>query len=123
MNLRSAILKYKVYHLLVWCMVALVWYYLRYQDYSTTDKAVKVTLIKTVDLAIMIFLANYVLIPQFLYRKKYVVFVSCFIGMILVSSVYKMYLIGKVTNNPALLNWAGNFKARIYDNVIPHFFL
>jgi two-component system LytT family sensor kinase len=108
---------------MIWCTVALVWYYLRYQDYSTVDKALKVTLIKTVDLAIMIYVANYVLIPAFLYKKKYVLFVFCFIGMIVASSMYKMYLIGKVTNNPALLNFSGNIKGRVYDNVIPHFFL
>ncbi|HWJ90975.1 MAG TPA: histidine kinase [Flavisolibacter sp.] len=123
MNLRSTIVRYKLHHLLIWCIVALVWYYLRFQDYSTSEKAIKVTIIKTVDLAIMIYLANYVLIPFLLYKKRYVTFVFCFIAMILVSSGYKMYLIGKITNNPALLNWTGNLKGRIYDNVIPHFFL
>jgi two-component system LytT family sensor kinase len=123
MNLRDPILKYRLHHLLTWCTVALVWYYLRYQDYSTVDKAIKVTFIKTVDLAIMIYLANYILIPHFLYKKRYALFVLCFISMIAISSAYKMYLIGKVTDNPALLNWSGNLKGRIYDNVIPHFFL
>lgn len=34
-----------------------------------------------------------------------------------------MYVIGQLTNNPALISFAGNIKQRIYDNVIPHFFL
>jgi hypothetical protein len=34
-----------------------------------------------------------------------------------------MQIIGRLINNAALLNIAGNIKARIYDNVIPHFFL
>jgi LytS/YehU family sensor histidine kinase len=43
--------------------------------------------------------------------------------MILISSIGKMYLIGQVINNPQLMNFSENLKARIYDNVIPHFFL
>ncbi len=34
-----------------------------------------------------------------------------------------MNIIGRVTNNPALLNFSGNWKGRVYDNIIPHFFL
>ena len=110
-------------HLLVWLVVGSVWYYLRYQDYAFAGTAVRVTIIKTIDLALMVYLANYVLIPGLLYRKKYLLFTLAFIGMIVCSSIYKMYLIGKLTHTPGLLNWSGNIKARIYDNVIPHIFL
>jgi LytS/YehU family sensor histidine kinase len=34
-----------------------------------------------------------------------------------------MNILGHVTNNPQLLSFSGNLKVRIYDNVIPHFFL
>jgi sensor histidine kinase YesM len=34
-----------------------------------------------------------------------------------------MNILGHVTHIPALLNLSGNLKARIYDNIIPHFFL
>jgi two-component system LytT family sensor kinase len=34
-----------------------------------------------------------------------------------------MSLIGKLTGNHLLSNWSGDIKGRIYDNVIPHFFL
>lgn len=34
-----------------------------------------------------------------------------------------MNILGHVLDNPTLLNLTGNLKARIYDNVIPHFFL
>jgi LytS/YehU family sensor histidine kinase len=43
--------------------------------------------------------------------------------MIASSSFYKMQLIGHVINNPALLDLSTNWKGRIYDNFIPHFFL
>ncbi|MFL5740543.1 MAG: sensor histidine kinase [Flavisolibacter sp.] len=120
---RSFFIRYKFYHLLIWMIVALVWYYLRYQDYSTTRKAIDVSLIKTIDLALMVYVANYLLIPFFLYKKRYAWFVCSFIAMIVTSSIYKMYLLGKITNNPALMHLSGDIKTRIYDNVIPHFFL
>lgn len=50
-------------------------------------------------------------------------FAFSFISMIILSSVYKMQLIGGILNNPALLNIDLNWKARVYDNIIPHFFL
>lgn len=100
-----------------------VWYFLRYQDYSTEAKAFTVTLIKVVDLALMISITNYILIPQLLYKKRYALFIACFILLIVTSSVIKMNILGRVLNNPALLSLGGNIKARIYDNVIPHFFL
>lgn len=96
---------------------------LRYEDYSTPVIAFRVTLIKVVDLAIMVYITNYLLIPKLLYRKKYFLFTVLFIVMIIASSVYKMNIIGHVTNNPLLLNLKGNLKDRLYDNVIPHFFL
>src|SRR3982750_4655830 len=105
MHLRQTILHYKLHHLLIWLVVAAVWYYLRYTDYSTTQKALLVTIIKTIDLALMIYIANYLLIPKLLYRKHYAWFTLAFFCMIAVSSIYKMYLIGKVIDNPALLNW------------------
>jgi LytS/YehU family sensor histidine kinase len=72
---------------------------------------------------LLVYLASYVLIPKFLYRKKYVLFSSLLILMIVTSSALKMYIIGTIINNPALYQWTNQIKARIYDNVIPHIFL
>lgn len=123
MNWRNTIERYKLHHIIVWATVFGVWYFLRYQDYSTVEKALTVTLIKTIDLAVMIYVANYILVPRFLFGKKYLLFAVLFIMMILISSVGKMYIIGSLLNNPALLDISTNIKSRIYDNVIPHFFL
>jgi LytS/YehU family sensor histidine kinase len=43
--------------------------------------------------------------------------------MIVASSLFKMNLIGRLTNNLLLLDFSGNWKDRIYDNMLPHFFL
>jgi two-component system LytT family sensor kinase len=117
------LVKYKLHHLLLWLMVFGIWYFLRYQDYDTTGMALMVTLIKVTDLALMIYFTNYVLIPKLLYKKKYGWFALAFITMIVTSSFAKMNILGHLTGNVALLTFSGNLKARIYDNVIPHFFL
>lgn len=123
MPVASTFLRYKLHHLFLWMMVLALWYFLRYQDYSNEALAFKVTLIKVADLALMIYVTNYVLIPKLLYRKKYGWFVLVLIAMIVASSIAKMKILGYVMNNPALQDLSINLKGRIYDNVIPHFLL
>jgi len=116
-------IKYKLHHLIFWMLVFGIWYLLRYEGYSSERIAFQVTFIKVADLALLVYITNYLLIPFFLYKKRYVLFVLIFIVMITLSSIYKMNLLGRLTNNPLLLDLSGNLKERIYDNVIPHFFL
>lgn len=123
MHNAAFLIKYKLHHLFFWLMVFGVWYFLRYEDYSTQGRAFTVTVIKVADLALMIYITNYLLIPQLLYKKRYVLFALAFFALIITSSIIKMHIIGQVLNNPALFSLLGNVKARIYDNVIPHFFL
>jgi two-component system, LytTR family, sensor kinase len=120
---RQILLQYKIHHAVFWIFFSLVWYYLRYQDYATWQLAALVTAIKVVDLMLLVYIVNYVLIPKLLYRKKYGVFVLLLLLMIAVSSSLKMYILGTVLNNPALYHWTNQIKARIYDNIIPHIFL
>jgi len=96
---------------------------LRYEGYATPALAFKITFIKVIDLVLMVYITNNLLIPFFLYKKKYGLFVLILISMILISSTTKMYIIGQVAHDPSFFNLGGNLKARIYDNVIPHFFL
>lgn len=117
------LLKYKVHHLLFWMIIFGIWYFMRYQDYSSQLLAFKVTLIKVIDLALMVYITNSLFIPRLLYKKKYALFAIAFILLVVTSSVIKMNLLGRLMNNRDLYSLAGNLKARIYDNVIPHFFL
>ena len=71
MNPGQKFLKYKLHHVLIWMLVGVIWYYLRFQDYRTGKQAMLVTAIKVADLAILIYIANYVLIPRLLYKKHY----------------------------------------------------
>ncbi len=124
MQKASFFLKYKLHHLFFWMMVFGVWYFLRYQDYPTTVKALEITFIKVADLALMIYITNFILIPRLLYKKHYLLFVCSFVILVLASSIIKMNILGWVLNSPEeFFTLTGNLKARIYDNVIPHFFL
>lgn len=115
--------RYRLHHILFWILVFGVWYFLRYQDYSSTATALSITTVKVIDLALLIYITNYVLIPRLLYRRRYAWFFLAFVVMIVSSSVLKMNIIGRILNVPEMFSLSGNLKTRIYDNVIPHFFL
>jgi len=109
---------------MVWLVIFGLWYYLRYDDYSRPSHAFWITCVKVTDLALMVYIANYILVPRLLYKKRYAFFSLALIVMILLSSYLKMQIIGRIMNADALLHLtSANLKTRIYDNVIPHFFL
>lgn len=116
-------IKYKIHHVLFWILIFGLWFMFRHDDYATEALAFKVTFLKVADLALMVYTTNYLLIPFLLYKKRYVLFVTFFIAMIVTSSVAKMYIIGQLVNDPATYSLRENLKARVYDNVLPHFFL
>jgi sensor histidine kinase YesM len=123
MKWKQTILRYKLHHLALWLLFGGIWFFLRYQDYHSPRVALIVTVIKICDLALLIYIANYVLVPKLLYKKQYALFALIFISMIAVSSIVKMQFLGKITHNAALIHWTIDFKTRLYDNIIPHFFL
>jgi two-component system, LytTR family, sensor kinase len=116
--------RYKLYHILFWICLFGAWYFFRYQDYSSNLLAFKITFLKVTDLAFMVYLTNYLLIPQLLYRKQYILFGLLFIVLVFGSSVLKMWIEGQIMQRPDLFAiFNKNFKVRFYDNVIPHFLL
>jgi two-component system LytT family sensor kinase len=117
------LLKYKLHHVFFWLLVFGFWYFLRYQDYRVPGRAFIVTTIKVIDLAIMVYITNYVLLPKLFYKKKYAWFALAFFLLVITSSVLKMNILGRIMNAPQLYSIYGDLKQRIYDNVIPHFFL
>jgi two-component system LytT family sensor kinase len=123
MQITHLLLRYKLHHLFFWMLVFLVWYLLRVDDYSSKLKALAVTTIKVAELALMIYITNYVLIPRLLYKKRYFLFALIFVVMIFSSSVIKMNILGHLINNPALIHWRENLRGSLYNNIIPHFFL
>ncbi len=115
--------KYKLHHVIFWVLVFALWYYLRYQDYPSKRIAVRITLVKVTDLAVLVYLTNYLLIPRLLYKKKYIDFVSLFIVMLVASAFLKVYLMSGILDQPRLFSFSGNLKERLYENVISDFFL
>ena len=121
--------KYNLHHVIFWVLVFALWHFLRYQDYPRgnirllSPTALLVSLIKTLDLAAMVYITNYILLPRLFYKKKYVLFCLVVIGMILLSSLIKMNVLGRILHLPSYYDLSNNLKTRIYDNVIPHFFL
>jgi len=123
MQSASFFLKYKLQHVFFWLLVFGLWFYLRYQDYTTQSIAAQITFMKVADLAAMVYLTNYYLIPKLLYKKKYALFIPFFILMILASSLLKIYAGGAITGHPVSLNFSNDLKLKIYENVISDFFL
>ncbi len=117
------VFKYKLHHLFFWMLVFGFWYFLRYEDYTVPGRAFLITTIKVIDLALMIYITNYVLLPRLFYKKKYTAFVLAFFLLVVTSSVLKMNILGRIMDIPQLFSFSGDLKRRIYDNVIPHFFL
>jgi len=115
--------RYKLLFGLAWLLLFAAWYFFRADGYASSSTAFVVTLVKVLDLAVLVCLCNYILIPRLLYKKKYALFAVCFVAMILASSLLKMQVLGRIMNNAYLLDWTTGWKVKIYDNVLPHFFL
>jgi len=123
MKLTNTIRRYKLYHILLWGVLLCVWYLLRYEDYGDKRLAFSITLLKVADLALMVYVTNYLFIPQLLYKKKYALFAIIFLVFIFSSSWFKMYLEGQIMHDPGGFNLFEDFRTRFYDNVIPHILL
>jgi two-component system LytT family sensor kinase len=122
MAARKFIERFKLHHVLFWLALFGAWYYFRHEDFESEELAVRITAIKVIDLAILVYITNLVLIPKLLYRKKYTAFIIIYIVMIFGSSLFKVNLIGHMVEKGDFVLW-DNLKARIYDNVIPHILL
>ena len=121
MNPGQIIIKYKLHHIAGWLLLYAGWYYFRYEDYP--GKAWLITLIKVTDLMIMVYITNYLLVPYLLYRKKYLFFAIAFILIVSGFSILKMSAEARAFGIPGFFDTTSRFKARIYDNIIPHFLL
>jgi len=109
-------------HLLFWALIACIWFYLRYQDYTTMQEAIWVTVVKVTDLAIVIYFANMLLVPKLLYTKRYGVFALAFVCTIIFSSTIKMWIMSFVQQDYDLIGFS-NIKQKVYNNFVTQFFL
>src|SRR5580765_6018802 len=103
------------YHLLFWVLFFGGWYFFRYQDYASPALAARLTLLTVADLAVLVYISNYVLVPKLLYRKKYFLFGLTHVLLVFSFSILKMYLEGLMMHNPGMFDLRTRFKARMYD--------
>ena len=116
--------RFKLHHVLFWLLLFSIWYFFRFQDFPSKTLATKITLLKVADLAFMVYVTNYLLIPQLLYKKRYLIFGFTFVVFVFASSAFKLWLEGQIAHAPQIFSlFGGDFKERVYDNVIPHLLL
>ncbi|OQP56342.1 sensor histidine kinase [Niastella populi] len=120
MSTAGFIQRYYLHHLIGWGLLFFGWHFFRYQDYPA-GKGWYITFIKVADLALMVYVTNYLLIPRLLYKKRYVLFALLFAVLVFSFSIGKMYIEAGLMNISFDI-W-DRFKVRVYDNVIPHFLL
>lgn len=125
MLLRQIFKKYKLYHIIVWGLLFAAWYLLRSDDFPNEAVAVKITVLKVLVLASLVYLSNQLLIPFFLYKKQYLLFALFFSTAIVVLGIFKIYLIMQLLQPyyKESLKVFEDFKERFYDNIIPLFLL
>jgi two-component system LytT family sensor kinase len=123
MSSAGFISRYKIFHLLFWLLLFGLWYFFRYDDFVNKKLFLQITLLKVADLALMVYITNYLLIPYLLYRKRYLAFAVLFLLLVFLTSWLKMYIEGQLMNNPAAFDLSRNLKRRVYDNMIPHLLL
>ena len=122
MEARNFFAKYKLHHVLFWLVFFAGWYFLRYQDFSTRRLALEITTIKVVDLALLVYITNLLLIPKLLYKKQYFLFALIYISMIFCSTWLKFSINAGIMHIRNFSFWS-DFKSRVYDNLIPHYLL
>ena len=114
-------MRIKIYHIVFWLLVAGIWFYLRYQDYSSLQLAAQVTLIKVIDLALLMYFVNLVLVPRLLYKKRYGWFAVTFISAVAITSFIKMLVLAGLQHDD--LSSFTNIKEKVYNNFVTQFFL
>ncbi len=117
--------KYKLHHILAWSIFFSSWYLLRAGDFPTTQVALKITFVKVSVMAALVYLTNYVLIPNLLYKKKYGQFGVLFVINVFLFGIFKIYLVMQLLQPYFTfpLEVFSDYKERFYDNIIPLFLL
>ena len=114
-------MRIKIYHIVFWLLVAGIWFYLRYQDYSSLQLAAQVTVVKVIDLALLIYFVNLLLVPKLLYTKHYGWFAVTFISAVAVTSFMKMLVLARLQHDD--VSSFTHVKQKVYDNFVTQFFL
>lgn len=126
MDILKTITRWRLYHFLFWAAFFVVWITLRIDDYPDLTPTVLAGLLKVLSLAGAVYFTNYVLIPKFLYKKRYFTFLVVFTVLVGVTG----FVVIKVLNwillpyASTITHWPNaTLNSQLYDVYIPLFFM
>lgn len=126
MDLYKVLIRYKLHHVLFWMTFFAVWLLLRIDAYPAVQATIWAGVLKVVTLAGAVYFTNYVLVPRFLYRQKYVAFFGAFTVLIIVTGWLVIQLLNLLLRPYAasISQWPNSsLNSQLYDVYIPLFFM
>ncbi|MBO9154252.1 sensor histidine kinase [Chitinophaga sp. GCM10012297] len=126
MNLLKKIYSWRLHHVLFWAAFFVVWIALRIDDYPNLTPTVLAGLLKVLSLAGAVYFTNYVLIPKYLYTKRYVAFFFSFAALVAVTGFIVIKVLNLILSPYAstITHWPNaTLNAQLYDVYIPLFFM
>jgi signal transduction histidine kinase len=126
MNLLKKIYNWRLHHILFWVAFFVVWITLRIDDYPDLTPTVLAGLLKVLSLAGAVYFTNYVLIPKYLYTKKYIAFFLSFTALVAVTgfTVIKLLNLILLPYASTITHWPNaTLNSQLYDVYIPLFFM
>lgn len=126
MNLLKKSYSWRLHHVLFWAAFFVVWITLRIDDYPDLTPTVLAGLLKVLSLAGAVYFTNYVLIPKYLYTKRYIVFFLSFTALVAVTGFVVIKMLNLILRPYAstITHWPNDtLNAQLYDVYIPLFFM
>ncbi len=126
MNMLKKIIDWRLHHVLFWLAFFVVWITLRIDDYPDLLPTILAGLLKILSLAGAVYFTNYVLIPKFLYTKKYIAFLLSFTALVFVTGFLVIRLLDLILQPYAssITHWPNaTLNSQLYDVYIPLFFM
>ncbi|RPE08339.1 hypothetical protein EGT74_14900 [Chitinophaga lutea] len=126
MNILKKIIDWRLHHVLFWLAFFVVWITLRIDDYPDLLPTILAGLLKVLSLAGAVYFTNYVLIPKFLYTKKYIAFLLSFTALVFVTGflVIKLLDLILLPYASSITHWPNaTLNSQLYDVYIPLFFM
>jgi hypothetical protein len=126
MNALRKIISWRLHHVLFWLAFFVVWITLRIDDYPHLLPTVLAGLLKILSLAGAVYFTNYVLIPKYLYTKRYIAFLLTFTALVFATGFIVIRLLNLILRPYAssITHWPNEtLNSQLYDVYIPLFFM
>ncbi|MGE7775763.1 sensor histidine kinase [Chitinophaga sp. NPDC101104] len=126
MDILKTITRLRLHHVFFWAAFFVVWITLRIDDYPDLTPTVLAGLLKVLSLAGAVYFTNYVLIPKFLYTKRYAAFAVSFTALVAVTGFVVIRVLNMILRPYAstITHWPNaTLNSQLYDVYIPLFFM